>query len=170
MVGPLSPTSPTAPVSFEYGKVISLTGRDTSKQNTKYEVKQVVVLDTSVFDFGNMKTIGPAASPGFRMIPALVRPKLLPVEYKYDVAGSTSEAGDVFARDYGFHEELASKESLVVFTETGAYSFSLSGNYGSRIRAAQLLVSHLPGNFVQQLTLLHSLTKSGERQAGAPDP
>ena len=139
--GPLSPTSPTAPVSFEYAKIISLTGRDTSKQQVKYDVKTCAILDTSVFDFGNMKNVGPSTSPGFRMIPALVRPKLLPVEYKYDVAGATAEAGDIFARDYAFHEELVSKDSLIVFTETGAYSFSLAGHYGSRIRAAQLLVS-----------------------------
>ena len=128
-------------MNFEYPKVVSLTGRDTSRHQVKYDVKQFVILDASVFDFGSLRQqVSPIPGPGFRMLPALVRPKLLPVEYRYDVAGATTEAADVFAREYPFPEELTSRDSLIVFTETGAYSFSLSSNYGSRIRAAQVLV------------------------------
>jgi diaminopimelate decarboxylase len=129
-------------MNFEYGKVVSLTGRDTKdKSGVKHEVKQVAVLDTSLFDFGGLRALAPSLAPSYRIIPGLVTPKLIPTEYKYDIVGSTVEAGDAFARDYSMAEELRSTDSLVAFTDTGAYTFSFTGNYASRVKPAEVLVS-----------------------------
>jgi len=141
---PSSPISPTAPMNFEYGKVISLTGRDTKDKNLlKYELKAIAVLDTSLFDFGGLRALSPSIAPSYRIIPGLVTPKLIPSEFKYNFVGCTVEAGDIFARDYSVAEELKSSESVVAFTDTGAYTFSFAANYTSRVRPAEVLVSYL---------------------------
>ena len=143
-LNPGSPVSPTAPMNFEYGKVVSLTGRDTKdKSGVKYEMKSIAILDTSLFDFGGLRALAPSIAPAYRIIPGQVSPRLIPSEYKYDIVGSTYEAGDVFVRDYSVAEELKSTESLVAFTDTGAYTFSFTGNYASRVKPAEVLVSIL---------------------------
>lgn len=139
---PSSPISPNAPVNFDYGRTVSLTGREgNNKAKPEQVIKQVAVLDTSVFDFGGLRSLAPTFTPDFRVVPGMVKPKLLPLEHKYDIVGATTEAGDVFSRDYPLAEELVSGESLVVFTDAGAYAFSFAGNYASRNRPAEVLVS-----------------------------
>lgn len=141
-MNPSSPITPTAPMNFEYGKVVSLTGRDMKDKSVKHELKSVAVLDTSLFDFGGLRALAPSLAPSYRIIPGLVTPKLIPTEFRYDIVGSTVEAGDVFARSYSVAEELKSTESLVAFTDTGAYTFSFTGNYASRVKPAEVLVSN----------------------------
>jgi len=141
-VGPApgSPVSPTSPMNFEFTKVVSLTGRDTKHPpTTKHEVKNMAILDASLFDFGGLKALAPSIAPVFRIIPGLVTPKLITTEFKYDIVGSTSEAGDVFGRDLSMAEELKT-DSLVAFTDSGAYAFSFAGNYATRVKPAEVLV------------------------------
>ena len=140
---PSSPISPNAPVNFDYNKTVSLTGRDTNKGKGDQSIKQFAVLDTSVFDFGGLRSLAPTIAPDFRVVPGQVRQRLLPVEFKYDIVGATTEAGDIFAREYPLAEELISGESLVVFTDAGAYAFSFAGNYASRNRPGEVLVSKM---------------------------
>ena len=154
-------------MNFDYGRIVSLTGREGNKPKPEQVIKQVAVLDTSVFDFGGLRSLAPTFTPDFRVVPGMVKPKLLPLEHKYDIVGATTEAGDVFSRDYPLAEELVSGESLVVFTDAGAYAFSFAGNYASRNRPAEILVSlqlYLPLSLsplffrlLSSCLLLHSL-------------
>ena len=96
--------------------------------------KQIVILDASIHDLGSA-----ASNP--RLITGQITPKLLPVEFKYDFCGSTSEANDVLVRDYPLTEELKAGESILAITDAGAYAMSLGGNYASRNRPAEVLVS-----------------------------
>ena len=130
-------------MNFDYNKTVSLTGRETNKPKIDQSTKQFAVLDTSVFDFGGLRSLAPTIAPDFRIVPGQVRQRLLPVEFKYDIVGATTEAGDIFAREYPLAEELVSGESLVVFTDAGAYAFSFAGNYASRNRPAEILVSKM---------------------------
>lgn len=56
----------------------------------------------------------------------------------YDVVGPVCESGDFLARDR-FAEELRAGDRLA-FLSAGAYGFSMSSNYNSRPRAAEVLV------------------------------
>lgn len=128
---PSSPISPTAPMNFSQAM-------DQEMRKPKNIIsKNFAVLDASFSDFGSRGL----NSSSLRIIPGNLTPRLLPLEFKYDIVGSTVEAADVFGRDYPLSEELKSGESLVAFTEVGAYAFSLSGNYSSRNRPAEVLVS-----------------------------
>lgn len=130
-------------MNFDYNKTVSLTGRETNKPKAEHSIKQFAVLDSSIFDFGGLRSLAPTIAPDFRIVPGQIRQRLLPVEFKYDIVGATTEAGDIFARDYPLAEELVSGESLIVFTDAGAYAFSFAGNYASRSRPAEVLVSVL---------------------------
>ena len=55
----------------------------------------------------------------------------------YDVVGPVCETGDFLGRG----RELAVKEgSVIAVTGAGAYGFSMSSNYNSRPRAAEVMV------------------------------
>ena len=55
-----------------------------------------------------------------------------------DVVGPVCESGDFFARDRVL--QPTNPGELIVIAETGAYGFSMSSNYNSRPRAAEVLV------------------------------
>ena len=55
----------------------------------------------------------------------------------YDIAGPICESGDVLARD---RELPLAAGSLLGFLSAGAYGSSMSSNYNSRPRAAEVLV------------------------------
>lgn len=59
-------------------------------------------------------------------------------KWVYDVVGPVCETGDFLARDR-YVQELRSGEYLA-FLSSGAYGFSMSSNYNSRPRAAEVLV------------------------------
>ena len=81
----------------------------------------------------------------------LIRPSLYQAEMKieeaeqdpglekktYDVVGPVCETGDFLGRG----RELAVREgSIIAVTGAGAYGFSMSSNYNSRPRAAEVMV------------------------------
>jgi diaminopimelate decarboxylase len=57
---------------------------------------------------------------------------------KFDVVGPICETGDFFARDRELPD--VSEGELLVILDTGAYGMTLSSNYNSRPRAAEVLV------------------------------
>jgi diaminopimelate decarboxylase len=59
--------------------------------------------------------------------------------FKYDVVGPVCESADTFAVDIRF-EGLHEGDLLCLFT-AGAYGFSMSSNYNSRLRPAEVLVN-----------------------------
>jgi len=65
-----------------------------------------------------------------------------------DVVGPVCESGDFFAKDRGL-PSVESGDLLAVF-DTGAYGFTMSSNYNSRPRAAEVLVMGGECNVVRQ--------------------
>jgi diaminopimelate decarboxylase len=58
---------------------------------------------------------------------------------KTDVVGPVCETGDCFASDRPLPAEIASGD-LVAILSSGAYGFTMSSNYNSRVRPAEVLV------------------------------
>lgn len=71
------------------------------------------------------------------IVPIRLSPKARPA--KFDVVGPICETGDFFARDRQL-PEIAQGE-LIAILDTGAYGMSISSNYNTRPRAAELLVN-----------------------------
>ncbi|MBU1853836.1 MAG: diaminopimelate decarboxylase [Candidatus Omnitrophica bacterium] len=71
----------------------------------------------------------PVSSPSYT-IPREIR--------KYDIVGPICESGDFLAKDRKFIN--LKEESLLAVMGSGAYGFSMSSNYNSRPRAAEVLV------------------------------
>ncbi|MBU1062112.1 MAG: diaminopimelate decarboxylase, partial [Candidatus Omnitrophica bacterium] len=71
----------------------------------------------------------PVSSPSYT-VPREIR--------KYDIVGPICESGDFLAKDRKFIN--LKEESLLAIMGSGAYGFSMSSNYNSRPRAAEVLV------------------------------
>ncbi len=69
-------------------------------------------------------------------------------QHKVDIVGPVCETGDFFARD----RELPDVESgdLVAILDTGAYGMSISSNYNTRGRAAEVLVEGKKANLIRR--------------------
>lgn len=93
--------------------------------------KQFVIVDAAMNDL-----IRPSLYQSFHRIDE-VCPQQRPVR-KVDVVGPVCESGDFLARDRDM-PEVRSGELLAVFS-AGAYGFSMSSQYNSRPRAAEVLV------------------------------
>ncbi len=57
---------------------------------------------------------------------------------KFDVVGPICETGDFFARDRNLPE--VTEGDLIAILDTGAYGMSISSNYNSRLRPAEVMV------------------------------
>ncbi len=93
--------------------------------------KHFVIVDAAMNDL-----LRPSLYTAFHRI-AEVTPKGRPSR-NYDVVGPICESGDFLAHDRDL-PEIESGELLAVFS-AGAYGFSMSSNYNSRPRAAEVLV------------------------------
>lgn len=94
--------------------------------------KRFLVVDAAMNDL-----LRPALYGAFHeIIP--VRRYERPANQKFDVVGPICETGDFFARDRELPEVAAGE--LLAILDTGAYGLSLSSNYNSRARAAEVLV------------------------------
>ncbi|HDQ40292.1 MAG TPA: diaminopimelate decarboxylase [Desulfonatronum sp.] len=93
--------------------------------------KEFVIVDAAMNDL-----IRPALYQSFHRIDE-VRPRQRPAK-KVDVVGPICESSDFLARDREL-PEVRSGELLAVFS-AGAYGFTMSSQYNSRPRAAEILV------------------------------
>ena len=59
---------------------------------------------------------------------------------KFDIVGPICETGDYLGKDREFPEEIK-KGDYIVIMSTGAYGFSMSSNYNTRLRASEILVN-----------------------------
>ncbi|MFW9970199.1 MAG: diaminopimelate decarboxylase [Candidatus Odinarchaeota archaeon] len=59
-------------------------------------------------------------------------------QFNYDIAGPICESGDILGKD----RELSklSEEDFLAILDAGAYGFSMSSNYNSRLRPAEILI------------------------------
>lgn len=93
--------------------------------------KNFAIVDAAMNDL-----IRPALySAWMNIVPAQLKPEL--VAQTYDVVGPVCETGDFLGKD----RTLAiAPGDLLVVRSAGAYGFTMSSNYNSRLRAAEVLV------------------------------
>ncbi|MGB9677474.1 MAG: diaminopimelate decarboxylase, partial [Candidatus Ratteibacteria bacterium] len=59
---------------------------------------------------------------------------------KFDIVGPICETGDYLGKDREFPDNIKRGDFLVIMS-TGAYGFSMSSNYNTRLRCVEVLVS-----------------------------
>jgi diaminopimelate decarboxylase len=72
----------------------------------------------------------------------------------YDLAGPVCESGDILARD---RDLSVAPGSLVAFLSAGAYGASMSSNYNTRPRPAEILVSGKKAQLIRRRETLEAL-------------
>lgn len=74
-----------------------------------------------------------------------------------DVCGNICEAGDIFARD----REMPKVEEgdLLAILDVGAYGYSMSSNYNSRLRPAEVLVSNGKAKIIRRRETFEDLLR-----------
>lgn len=106
------------------------------------DLKRFLVVDAAMNDL-----LRPALYGAFHEIIPVRRYTRL-ADQKFDVVGPICETGDFFARDRQL-PEIAAGELLAIL-DTGAYGLSLSSNYNSRARAAEVLVDGKSVNLIRR--------------------
>jgi diaminopimelate decarboxylase len=74
---------------------------------------------------------------------------------KVDVAGPLCESGDLFARDREINDPK--ENDVLAILNAGAYGYSMSSQYNSRPRAAEVLVTNGRSELVRKRESFHSL-------------
>ncbi|MDR1229454.1 MAG: diaminopimelate decarboxylase [Azoarcus sp.] len=111
------------------------------------EEKHFVIVDAAMNDF-----IRPALYDGWHGIAPVVARTGPP--RRYDVVGPVCESGDFLARD----RDLAVEEGdLLALLSAGAYGMSMSSNYNSRPRAAEIIVDGDEVHLVRERETVESL-------------
>ena len=100
----------------------------------KSAVKKFIISDTAMNDL-----MRPALYGAYHKIIPLQRKESKPgIRHMYDVVGPVCESGDFIAKARLLPE--FSQGDLFAVMSSGAYGFSMSSNYNSRLRAAEVLV------------------------------
>lgn len=89
----------------------------------------------------------------------------LPSECECDVCGPLCESGDVFAVDRQLPR--ISEGDLLAILNAGAYGFSMSSQYNSRPRAAEVLVKNGESALVRERETFEDLLR-GQKVAHGP--
>jgi diaminopimelate decarboxylase len=76
-------------------------------------------------------------------------------DMKYDVYGPLCESGDIFARER-YISEINEGDTLAIMT-TGAYGYSMSSNYNSRLRSAEVMISSGESHLIREREKLEDL-------------
>jgi diaminopimelate decarboxylase len=103
--------------------------------------KNFAIVDAAMNDL-----IRPALySAWMNIVPAQLKPEL--TAQTYDVVGPVCETGDFLGKDRALAIEPG---DLLVVRSAGAYGFTMSSNYNSRLRAAEVLVDGEQVHLVRQ--------------------
>jgi len=78
-----------------------------------------------------------------------------------DIVGPVCETGDFFARDRGLPE--VKEGDLVAILDAGAYGMSLSSNYNTRPRPAEVLVEGKRARLIRRRETIQDLTRQERR-------
>jgi diaminopimelate decarboxylase len=115
----------------------------------KNGAKTFIIVDAAMNDL-----IRPALYQAYHTI-VPVRPRAGAPIVKADIVGPVCETGDFFARDRELPEVFPG--DLLAILDTGAYGMSLSSNYNSRPRAAELLVAGKKARLVRRRETMRDL-------------
>jgi len=119
------------PGRFIAGNAGMLLSRIIFVKNT--QIKRFYIIDAAMNDL-----IRPAFYEAYHEVVPVAREK--GKMKKADIVGPVCESGDFLAKDRKLPDGLK-RNDLVAIMSAGAYSFSMSSNYNSRKRAAEVLVS-----------------------------
>lgn len=95
--------------------------------------KKFVIVDAGMNDL-----IRPSLYEAYHEIKPVVEPSPKPEQGVFDVVGPICESGDFLAKDREL--PLVQRGELLAVMSGGAYGFSMSSNYNSRPRVAEVLV------------------------------
>ncbi len=112
-----------------------------------------------IVDAGMNDLIRPSLYEAYHDIRPVVEPAAA-AEAVYDVVGPVCESGDFLARDRKMAE--VQQGELLAVMSAGAYGFSMSSNYNSRPRAAEVLVKGSEYYVVRERETYNDLIK-GEK-------
>jgi diaminopimelate decarboxylase len=120
--------------------------------NKRNNGKRFVVVDAAMNDL-----IRPALYGAYHEIVPVLAPEASKSE-TCDVVGPICETGDFFARD----RELTcvSDGDLLAILDTGAYGMSISSNYNTRGRAAEVLVDRKKAKLIRKRETFDDLTRN----------
>jgi diaminopimelate decarboxylase len=105
------------------------------------EARSFVVVDAAMNDL-----IRPALYSAWHEVRPVREPESGARQAVYDIVGPVCESGDFLAKD----RSLAAREGdLLALMSAGAYSMSMSSNYNSRPRAAEVLVDGAASHLVR---------------------
>jgi len=93
------------------------------------------------------------------ILPVIQNPKAEPTVV--DIVGPVCETGDFFARDREIPE--VKEGDLVAILDTGAYGMSLSSNYNSRPRPAEVLVEGKRARLIRRRETIRDLVQPEKR-------
>jgi diaminopimelate decarboxylase len=114
------------------------------------ETKNFAVVDAAMNDL-----IRPALYSAWQEI-VPVRPRTMGEERVYDVVGPVCETGDYLGKERALRIEAG---DLLAVRSAGAYGFSMSSNYNSRPRAAEVMVDGDRFHIIRQRETLTDLWK-----------
>ncbi len=80
---------------------------------------------------------------------------------KADLVGPVCESGDFFAKDIDLPK--TAHDDLIVIKDAGAYCFSMSSNYNSRARAAEVAVENNQDRLIREREVFEDLIKQEEK-------
>jgi diaminopimelate decarboxylase len=95
--------------------------------------KKFIIVDAGMNDL-----IRPSLYEAYHEIKPVVEPSPTPEQGVFDVVGPICESGDFLAKDREL--PLVERGELLAVMSGGAYGFSMSSNYNSRPRVAEVLV------------------------------
>jgi diaminopimelate decarboxylase len=93
------------------------------------------------------------------ILPVIQNPKAQPAVV--DIVGPVCETGDFFARDRELPE--VKEGDLVAILDAGAYGMSLSSNYNSRPRPAEVLVEGKRARLIRRRETIRDLIEPERR-------
>ncbi|WP_027722713.1 diaminopimelate decarboxylase [Maridesulfovibrio zosterae] len=98
--------------------------------------KKTPTKDFLIVDAGMNDLIRPSLYQSYHNISEVIKNERPEVDY--DVVGPICESGDFLAKDRHLPEMLQGE--LIAVYSAGAYGFTMSSNYNSRLRAAEIIV------------------------------
>lgn len=112
------------------------------------EAKRFAIVDAAMNDL-----LRPALYQSWMAIEA-VKPRTGEAEYDFDIVGPVCETGDFLGKD----RRLAIQSGdLLAIRSAGAYGFTMSSNYNSRPRAAEIMVDGATMHVARQRETIESL-------------
>lgn len=113
------------------------------------DVKNFAVVDAAMNDL-----IRPTLYDAWHDVEAVVPRNSVEAAAHYDIVGPICESGDWLARNRPLHLE---QDDLLAIMSAGAYSFTMSSQYNSRPRAAELMVDGTTVHVVRKRETIDSL-------------